>query len=141
MSTVRRPAGGRDRDRGAVAVEFALVLPILLLVVFGIIDFGRMLNAQITLTQAAREGARWAALSQSGVPARVTQAAPNMNPAPSTTIVSSCPANAAVGAYAEVQASYTFSFVTPFGAISGLLGGTSPGTLTLTSTARFRCGG
>ena len=32
--------------------------PVLLLVIFGIIDFGRMLNAQITLTEAAREGAR-----------------------------------------------------------------------------------
>jgi Flp pilus assembly protein TadG len=128
-------------DRGVVAVEFALVLPILLLVVFGIIDFGRMLNAQITLTQAAREGARWAALGQSGVPARVTAAAPTMNPAPTTTILSSCPANAAVGANAQVQASYTFNFVTPFGAIAGLLGGSGGGTMTLTSTAVFRCGG
>ena len=128
-------------DRGSVAVEFALVLPILLLVVFGIIDFGRMLNAQITLTQAAREGARWAALGQPGVGGRVTAAAPGLSPAPSTTVVSSCPANAAVGANAQVTASYTFSFVTPFGAIAGLLGGSGGGTTTLTSTAVFRCGG
>jgi Flp pilus assembly protein TadG len=130
------------KEAGAVAVEFALVLPILLLVVFGIIDFGRMLNAQISLTQAAREGARWAALGQSGVPARVTAAAPGLTPAPSTSVISSCPANAAVGASAEGPASYTISFVTPFGAIASLVGGTSPGgTVTLTSTARFRCGG
>ncbi len=58
-----RPSIGRKaRDRGATAVEFALVLPLLLLLVFGIIDFGRALNAQITLTQAAREGARLEAL-------------------------------------------------------------------------------
>jgi Flp pilus assembly protein TadG len=138
---MRRLGKGRVADSGAVAVEFALVLPILLLVVFGIIDFGRMLNAQISLTQAAREGARWAALGQSGVPARVTAAAPGLTPGPTTTVLSSCPANAAIGAYAEVRASYTFSFVTPFGAISTLLGGSSTGTIALQSTARFRCGG
>ncbi|MFL6099981.1 MAG: TadE/TadG family type IV pilus assembly protein [Actinomycetales bacterium] len=138
--TRSKPRGGR-RDSGAVAVEFALILPILLLIVFGIIDFGRMLNAQITLTQAAREGARWAALGQSGVAARVTAAAPGMTPGPTTTVLSSCPANAAVGAYAEVRASYTFNFVTPFGAISTMIGGPSYGTMNLQSTARFRCGG
>jgi glucokinase len=37
-------------------VEFALLLPLVLLMLFGIIDFGRALNAQITITQAAREG-------------------------------------------------------------------------------------
>ena len=61
----RRLARSAARDRGAAAVEFALLLPVLLLLVFGIIDFGRALNAQITLTQAAREGARIAALRAS----------------------------------------------------------------------------
>jgi Flp pilus assembly protein TadG len=138
-----RSQRARQRDRGeggAVAVELALILPILLLVVFGVIDFGRMLNAQIQLTQAAREGARWAALGQSGVPARVTAAAPGLNPAPSTA-VTACPANPSVSQNATVTATYTFSFVTPFGAISSLLGGSSYGTMTLSSTAVFRCGG
>jgi len=44
----RRLARSAARDRGAAAVEFALLLPVLLLLVFGIIDFGRALNAQIT---------------------------------------------------------------------------------------------
>jgi len=43
-------------DQGAAAVEFAIMLPLLLLLIFGIIDFGRALNAQVTITQAAREG-------------------------------------------------------------------------------------
>lgn len=50
-------------DRGAAAVEMALVLPILILFVFGIIDFSRVFNAEIQISQAAREGARIAALS------------------------------------------------------------------------------
>ena len=53
----------RRRDAGASAVEMAIVLPLLVLLVFGIIDFGRMLNAQIQLSQAAREGVRLAALA------------------------------------------------------------------------------
>ena len=49
-------------DRGAAAVEFALVVPILLLLVFGIAEFGRAYNIQTTLSGAAREGARTMAL-------------------------------------------------------------------------------
>ena len=49
-------------ERGAAAVEFALVLPLLLLLLGGIIDFGFALNTQISLTHAAREGVRVEAL-------------------------------------------------------------------------------
>ena len=69
-------------DRGAAAVEMALVMPILILMVMGIIDFGRIFNGQIQLSQAAREGARIAALGTSGysvaaVEARATAALNN----------------------------------------------------------------
>ena len=52
----------RDR-RGQALVEFALVVPILLLLVLGIIDFGRAWNLHQTITDAAREGARQAVIS------------------------------------------------------------------------------
>ncbi|WP_043496534.1 TadE/TadG family type IV pilus assembly protein [Georgenia sp. SUBG003] len=45
-------------ERGAAAVEFALVLPILLLLVFGITEFGRAYYAQTTLSNAARDAVR-----------------------------------------------------------------------------------
>jgi len=51
------------RDRGAAAVEMAIVLPLLLFVLFGLIDFGRAYNAQIQLSAAAREGVRLATLN------------------------------------------------------------------------------
>lgn len=56
-----RPSDLR-RDSGAAAVEFALVVPLLLLLVFGIVEFGRAYNAQVTLQHAVREGARYYAI-------------------------------------------------------------------------------
>lgn len=53
---------GLTGDRGAAAVEFALVVPVLLLLVFGVAEFGRAYNIQTTLSGAAREGARTMAL-------------------------------------------------------------------------------
>lgn len=50
-------------DRGAAAVEFALVFPLLVLVLIGIIEYGSIFNAQLMLTSAAREGARTMAVT------------------------------------------------------------------------------
>lgn len=58
------PAVRRRDERGAAAVEFALVLPILLLLLFGIIAYGYMLSFRGSLSQAAAEGARAAAVYQ-----------------------------------------------------------------------------
>ena len=121
----RPPATGRKaRDRGSAAVEFALVLPLLLLLVFGIIDFGRALNAQITLTQAAREGVRLAALgySAAAVQTRAAAAATGLSGV-AVTVATSCAPGAGPAADAVVDVRYTFSFITPVGAIAGLLGG------------------
>jgi Flp pilus assembly protein TadG len=50
--------GGR-RERGQSLVEAAVVLPILLLLVAAVVDFGRAFDAYIVLTNAVREGARF----------------------------------------------------------------------------------
>jgi len=55
-----RPAG--RADRGQSLAELAILLPIILILVFGIIDFGMGLRAYITVSQATREGARYAAV-------------------------------------------------------------------------------
>lgn len=49
-------------EKGQSMVEFALVLPILLIVLCGILDFGWLYYNQITLNNAAREGARYAVI-------------------------------------------------------------------------------
>jgi Flp pilus assembly protein TadG len=58
--TLRRGSG----RRGQSLVEFGLILPIFLLIVFGIIDFGRAVFAYSTLNNAAREAARVAVVDQ-----------------------------------------------------------------------------
>lgn len=56
----------RFRRRGATSVEFAIVAPLLLLVVFGMIELGRMVMVRQSLTNAARVGCREAALATTG---------------------------------------------------------------------------
>jgi hypothetical protein len=50
------------RQRGAAAVEFAVVAPVFVLLIFGMVEYGRMVMVQQMLTNAAREGARRAVL-------------------------------------------------------------------------------
>lgn len=136
----RRTARPAPRDRGAAAVEFALLLPMLLLLLFGIIDFGRALNAQITLTQAAREGARLAALGKSNVVSGTQAAAIGLTGVGVTVTPSpTCPANAGPGVNATVKVTYTFTFVTPVAAISGLFGSTWGSTMNLSATGVMPC--
>ena len=53
----------KKSERGASLIEFAIVLPILLALIFGIIEFAWILNGHIILTGAAREGVRIAVVS------------------------------------------------------------------------------
>ena len=138
----RRHAASEPRDRGAVAVEFALLLPVLLLIIFGAIDFGRAINDEITLTQAARVGARLAAVgtATSSVTSRAQSAAVGLSPV-TVNVTSTCATGAGLGSNAVVQTSYQFSFITPVGAFASMFGSASFGssTLTLTATGEMPC--
>lgn len=130
----------RGRDAGASAVEMAIVLPVLALLVFGIIDFGRALNAQIQISQAAREGVRMAALaagsgySTADINTRVSQAAPN--PGFGGTPASVSPAPVLCATNPGPTAAATVNVVYQFKGIFFLSGG-----LTLQQKAVMRCGG
>lgn len=57
----QRPAQRLGNDRGVALVEFALIFPILALLLFGMISAGLALNTKQEMTSATREGARYAA--------------------------------------------------------------------------------
>jgi Flp pilus assembly protein TadG len=117
----------------------ALVLPLLLLIVFGIIDFGRMLNAQITVTEAAREAARAEALG--GNPAaRANTVAQALGPV-SVAVQSACPTPVDFNRDAVVSITYSFTFVTPVGSLGALFGGGggASGTVALSGRGVMPC--
>jgi Flp pilus assembly protein TadG len=62
-----------SRPRGQSTLEFALILPLLMLLVLGIVDFSRVFIAANTLTQASKEGARWGSLNWNDQPGICTQ--------------------------------------------------------------------
>jgi len=124
MTTVPRSLA--RRDLGAAAVEFALVLPLLLLVIFGLIDFGRLLNTQIKVTEAAREGARAATVAGVSVDHEVAAKNRARQVDTNITVVSPstfCELPIAEDEDATVHTSYDFSWVTPVGDIAALFGG------------------
>jgi Flp pilus assembly protein TadG len=51
-------------DRGVALTEFALILPVLMLLLIGMLDFGKAYNYWIDQTHLANEGARWAAVNK-----------------------------------------------------------------------------
>jgi Flp pilus assembly protein TadG len=58
----KNPKGSRQGERGQALVEFALILPVILLVMVGMLEFARAWNLHQVMTDAAREGARRAAV-------------------------------------------------------------------------------
>lgn len=51
--------GSRENNRGQSLIEFALILPVLVLIIYGVFDLGRAFYAVITIANASREGARY----------------------------------------------------------------------------------
>lgn len=110
-------------------VEFALVLPILALLLFGIIQFGIVFNNYITLTDATRAGARKAAVSRrdpdpvSTCIAAIRASANNLT---QSQLTPNCESTWLPGEDVRVTATYPYSI--------GLLG--ISGNLTSTTTER-----
>ena len=78
-----RQVGGPGNERGSAVVEFALVLPILLLVSLAIVQVGVIARDQLLTVEAARAGAREAAVDSDAEAVRSTAiaAAPGLDPA------------------------------------------------------------
>lgn len=126
-----------DSERGAAAVEFAILLPLLLVLVLGTIEFGRAYNTQITLTNAARDGARVMAISGNQTAARsaAKNTAASLNPGLLDTNIqmgTTCPAMIPAGT--SPQTTFTISYTLP--TITGIAG-----PFPMTGKGVMLCGG
>jgi Flp pilus assembly protein TadG len=128
-------------DEGASAVEFALVVPILILLVMGIINFGALFSQKLALNNAVREGARAAVVAGTGPTADVTAQVHNalngtiaMDPA-DVTVASdnACAANQGTGQDLTVTANFTAELLVPM-PVPGF-----PGQFELDGQAVYRC--
>lgn len=122
-------------ERGAAAVEFALVLIPLVILLLGIIEFGYIFNQQLTVTNAAREGARVLAITRDAGEAETaaTYAAESLQSVPDVT-VGSCPTTG--GGDAEVEVSLAFDTITGIETWVPSLA-----SITLTGKGVMPCGG
>ena len=129
-------------ERGAVVVEFALILPLFVLFIFAIMEFARGYQALNAITSAAREGARVAAImpepteqmSIDSVTARAKQVAGSMFTTDEITVSApTCDPDPANCRLVTVTTSITLTGVTPVFALIGKAGG-----IPISSTASFR---
>jgi Flp pilus assembly protein TadG len=140
----------RQNERGAELVEFALVLPLLLAMLAGIVDFGRMFQRLEVTTNAAREGARLATLpgySPTDVQNRVRaymdqgiRVGAGAQTTATRTFVNIAPGGGgAQFQAAQVVVNYTDSYLI-LGPIVTLIGGNAAdfGTVTLSATSTMR---
>ncbi len=128
---------GRLRgERGASAVEFALIVPLLVLLVLGIAEFGHAFQVQGTLSAAAREGARAMALQNDPAAARTAarNAASALSPSLTNAQIAITPASCpTTGVTANVRV--TISYPMPY--LTGFFGS----GLGLTGSGVMRCNG
>lgn len=98
MHVLRRQSQPQEKRTGAALVEMALVLPIFILVTLGIVEFGRAMMVGQLVTNAAREGARFAVIdgsTNSTVTTQITnfmQQAVNVAPADVNVTITVAPA-------------------------------------------------
>ena len=150
--TIKRPKGLlRKGEKGQSLAEFVLVLPIFLILVFAIIDFGLGFHAWLTVTNSAREGARLGAVrapasgacdmdpstKATNIICRVKETASSLDQAKLAVTVTGdqgTPGNSVV-----VKVDYDYDLITPLDNMLGLISGGKLGpTLKFTSTADMR---
>ncbi len=130
--------GNSEHERGQALVEFAMVMPIMLLLLFALVDFGRAFYSWLLITNAAREGARVAATQSplTDVETRVYDAASALDAASIT--ITTTNVQGPRGEIVRVNLAYSFSFVTPIGDLAALVGGSSISAPTITGQSSMR---
>lgn len=145
------------RERAQSLVEFTMIFPVVLILLFGIIDFGMGLRAYVSVSQAVREGARYASV---GNPAGTftTGGSGECNGSTTTTTVGrvcgvldglrltnvssvsvTYPSGQASGNTVHVSVQYNYQYITPVKRLVNFFsGGTWGSSLTISSATDMR---
>jgi hypothetical protein len=138
----------RNTEAGQALVEFTMILPLFLLILFALIDFGRGFYTWLLVTNAAREGARVAATQQdsAAVQDRIWDAVCSNYPSScsldETKLTWTNPGTANVqgprGEAVVIELSYDFDYATPIGNILGIVSGGALAAPTITAHSSMR---
>jgi Flp pilus assembly protein TadG len=142
----RRP--GRTQ-RGQAVLELALVLPLFTFLIMAVIDFGWAFRSYITITNAAREGARYGVTCKTAteIKSRAVDHSSNLlvpddvDVAFPAAALNPCSASfgGTLGEPVVVTANYDYHYITPVGGLLSMIsGGTLPDPLPLSSTTKMR---
>ena len=138
---VHRPNSKRgSRERGQSLVEFALVLPVFLILIFGIVDFGLGLRAWITITNAAREGARVGAVRGDceAIENQVISTSGGLITSADQITIEPADCDGTAGDSVRVTVEYEYDLITPLGGMLSIIGGGVPSSFSIQSTSDMR---
>ena len=146
----------KDSEKGAAALEFAIIVPVLLLLVLGLMDIGRLLLVNMSLLSAAQQGARVSAMTanipdsslvtvvRGAVPDAIVQLSVLGNC--STTVLSTCVLPTATTKCAgnnagttTVKASISFYWLTPIDLIWRFADSTRGASTDYSQTVTAQC--
>ncbi len=138
MIPKRYKRGGRLGEKGQALVEFVFVLPIFLVLVLAIVDFGMGFHAWISVTNGAREGARVGTVQGSAaeIETKVRDATSTLNQSKLT--VTTTNAQGSSGEAVTVKVDYQYDLITPLASVLSLVGGGMGSTLNLSSQTEMR---
>lgn len=135
----------RETDAGQTLVEFSLILPFMLLLLFALVDFGRGFYTWLVVTNAAREGARAGAtqMTSAEIDGKIYDSFCSNYPSDcgldtSKLTIQKSNVQGTRGSAIEIDLSYDFEFVTPMGDILIFLGGSSIADPTITAHSSMR---
>ena len=126
---------GMENKKGQSLVETALILPVLLLLLTAIIDFGLLFNSYLVVSNASREGARHAVVGDSDAQIRsaAANAAASLDPARLEIEITPSEAARNTGDSVTVTVRYGYSMVTP------VIAAFFPETFDIETSTTMRC--